>query len=107
MHKAVKLATILGVILILPVSALAGGSGRTGTAGALELVIPTDARGAAMGGSVIAATEGTDAWFWNPAGAASLGSTEIAASHREYIAGISLPPSIGFNPCFYRHFSVL
>ncbi len=90
MHKAVKLATILGVILILPVSALAGGSERTGTAGALELVIPTDARGAAMGGSVIAATEGTDAWFWNPAGAASLGGTEIAASHRQYIAGIAL-----------------
>ena len=44
MHKAVKLATILGVILILPASALAGGSERTGTAGALELVIPTDAR---------------------------------------------------------------
>ena len=90
MHKAVKLATILGVILILPASALAGGSERTGTAGALELVIPTDARGAAMGGSVIASTEGTAAWFWNPAGAASLGETEIAASHREYIAGISL-----------------
>jgi len=90
MHKAVKLATILGVILILPVSALAGGSERTGTAGALELVIPTDARGAAMGGSVIASSEGTDAWFWNPAGAASLGATEISASHREYIAGIAL-----------------
>lgn len=90
MHKAVKLATILGVILILPVAALAGGSERTGTAGALELVIPTDARGAAMGGSVIAATEGTDAWFWNPAGAASLENTEIAAAHREYIAGIAL-----------------
>jgi len=90
MHKSVKLAAILGVILILPAQALAGGSERIGTAGALELVIPTDARGAAMGGSVVAASEGTDAWFWNPAGAASLGATEISASHREYIAGISL-----------------
>lgn len=90
MRKAVKYTLILGAVLALPVSVLAEGSDRTGTAGALELVIPTDARGAAMGGSVIAASEGTDAWFWNPAGAATLRGSEISASHRAYIADIAL-----------------
>lgn len=80
----------LGVILLIPAGVMAGGSERTGTAGALELLIPTDARGAAMAGSVVAAPNGTDAWFWNPAGAAQVAGTEISASHRTYIADISL-----------------
>jgi hypothetical protein len=90
MHRAVKYIGITGAILALSATAWAGGSGRTGTAGALELVIPTKARGSAMGGSVIAASNGTDAWFWNPAGAASLMGTEISAARRAYIADISL-----------------
>jgi hypothetical protein len=90
MHRAMKCGVITGAIVALSATAWAGGSGRTGTAGALELVIPAKARGAAMGGSVIAASEGTDAWFWNPAGAASLIGTEIAAARRAYIADISL-----------------
>jgi hypothetical protein len=90
MHRAVKYIAIMGAILTLTATAWAGGSGRTGTAGALELIIPAEARGASMGGSVIAASEGTDAWFWNPAGAASLIGTEISAGRRAYIADISL-----------------
>ncbi len=80
----------LVAILLAPASADAGGTRRTGTAGALELLIPTDARGAAMGGSVVAATEGANAWFWNPAGAAAVEGTEVAFAHRAYIADISL-----------------
>ena len=90
MHKAMKYVLMVSAVLALPAMALAGGSDRIGTAGGLELVIPTDARGAAMGGSVIAASEGTEAWFWNPAGAATLTGSEVSASHRVYIADIAL-----------------
>ncbi|GAB4314253.1 MAG: type IX secretion system outer membrane channel protein PorV [Candidatus Zixiibacteriota bacterium] len=84
-------ALIFGCLLVLaPQNASGGNSGRTGTAGALELIIPTDARGAAMGGSVIADATGTEALFWNPAGAALVNGTELMVSHRQYIADISL-----------------
>jgi hypothetical protein len=89
-RRAIGVSLLTGVILTIPALAVAGGSGRIGTAGGLELLIPTDARGAAMGGSVVAASEGTDAWFWNPAGAALVMGSEISASHRTYIADIAL-----------------
>jgi len=88
----------LMLVVLGPATAMAGGSGRTGTAGGLELLIPTDARGAAMAGSVIAASSGTDSWFWNPAGAALVEGAEISASHRTYIADISLENvSLAYN----------
>jgi len=61
-----------------------------GTAGGLELLIPTGARGVAMGGSVMAECRGTEAWFWNPAGAAATTRNEVSFAYREYIAGIAL-----------------
>jgi hypothetical protein len=71
-------------------TAWAGSPARTGTSGALELLIPTDARGVAMGGSVIAESRGACSWFWNPAGAADVINNEITVSHRRYIADIGL-----------------
>lgn len=76
--------------LILPASARAGGDERLGTAGALELLIPMGARGVAMGGSVMAQSSGTEAWFWNPACASSIEGSEVSFSHRQYIADIGL-----------------
>jgi hypothetical protein len=76
--------------LLIPVSALAGGDERLGTAGALELLIPMGARGVAMGGSVMAQSTGTEAWFWNPACAATVEGSEVSFSHRQYIADIGL-----------------
>lgn len=78
------------LLILLPALAWAGGDERLGTAGALELLIPMGARGVAMGGSVMAQTSGTEAWFWNPAGAALLEGSEISFSHRQYIADIGL-----------------
>jgi len=71
-------------------AAHAGTPARLGTAGALELLIPTDARGVAMGGSVMAEGRGVQSLFWNPAGAAVLQGDEIAVSHRRYIADIGM-----------------
>lgn len=86
-----SMALIAGIVLVsAPMTSYGGNSDRTGTAGALELIIPTDARGTAMGGSVIADATGAEAFFWNPAGAALVEGSELMVSHREYIADISL-----------------
>lgn len=76
--------------IIVPQLAVAGGDERLGTAGALELLIPMGARGVAMGGSVMAQSSGTEAWFWNPACAATTDGSEASFSHRQYIADIGL-----------------
>jgi len=81
---------LVAALLAAPMIAQAGDAGRVGTSGALELLIPTGARGVAMGGSVIAEQGGTDAWFWNPAGAATIQGNELGFSYRQYIADISL-----------------
>lgn len=81
---------VLMAVLICPVTAMAGGDERLGTAGALELLIPMGARGVAMGGSVMAQSSGTEAWFWNPACASTIEGSEVSFSHRQYIADIGL-----------------
>jgi len=83
---------IVPMILIMSwCSVMAGDPNRTGTAGAQELVIPVGARGAAMGGSVVANSMGVDAIFWNPAGLGSLyESTEVMFGHQPYIADINI-----------------
>ena len=88
--RTVAKIVVLAAIVLVPDLSHAGGSRRLGTAGALELLIPTDARGAAMGGSVNASCDGVDAWFWNPAGAAGVANNEISLAHRTYIADITL-----------------
>lgn len=77
-------------VLLQPGTSIAGGDDRLGTAGALELLIPMGARGVAMGGSVMALSSGTEAWFWNPACASTIEGSEVSFSHRQYIADIGL-----------------
>lgn len=83
---------IIPAILILSwCSVMAGDANRIGTAGGQELVIPVGARGAAMGGSVVANSKGVDAIYWNPAGLGSLyEGTEIMFGHQPYIADINV-----------------
>lgn len=88
--RTVAKVIVVAAIVLGPVVSFAGNSLRSGTAGALELLIPTDARGSAMGGSVNAGCDGVDAWFWNPAGAADVANNELTASHRIYIADMTL-----------------
>lgn len=71
-------------------SILAGNPARTGTAGAQVLQIPVAARGAAMGGAVIANTQGVEAILWNPAGVGYLYGTEAMFTHLSYWADMDL-----------------
>ena len=86
-----RLAGIVVVGSMLFITAFAGNTNRTGTAGAQELLIPTGANGIALAGSNIAFASGVDAIFWNPAGLARGGfSTEAFFSHESYLAGIGV-----------------
>jgi len=63
----------LFIISILVVSMAFGGTGKSvGTYGALELTIPTGAKGVALSESNLAVIGGADAMFYNPAGIARL-----------------------------------
>jgi hypothetical protein len=63
-----RLAGVLVVSSLLLMTAFAGNTNRTGTAGAQELLIPTGANDIALAGSNIAFVSGIDAIFYNPAG---------------------------------------
>ncbi|OGG45906.1 MAG: hypothetical protein A3F84_14570 [Candidatus Handelsmanbacteria bacterium RIFCSPLOWO2_12_FULL_64_10] len=70
--------------------AFAGGATRIGTAGAQELRIPTFARGAAMGGSIMADVTGVEALHWNPAGVVGSKKHQAAFSRLNYIADVTM-----------------
>ncbi len=82
----------LFVISILVVSMAFGGTGKSvGTYGALELTIPTGARGVALSGSNMAVISGADALFYNPAGIAKLSTNmEAQLSQMNYLADIGV-----------------
>lgn len=69
----------------------AGKESKKGTAGAQELLIPIEAKGAAMGSSIVAFASGIGAISWNPAGLAlSEKMFELNFSHNNYIADIGV-----------------
>jgi len=74
------------VAILLLVTGIASGTSKMGTSGATELRIPVGARSTAMAGAVVADVTGTEALFWNPAGAAAAMGTEAYVSYRSYIA---------------------
>ena len=81
---------LLGILVLSFGSALAGNSGKVGTAGAPELLLPIGARGTALGGAIVADPRGVESMYWNPAGLANLEGTEIGFSHQPYIADIKI-----------------
>jgi hypothetical protein len=84
-----RVLTITLVVLLIAGLAFAQ-SNKMGTAGAQELRIPIGARGTGMAGAVVADIEGTEALYWNPAGAAWSGGTEAFVSYRGYIADMDM-----------------
>ena len=80
-----KMCVLTVIILLVAGSGFAGNS-KMGTSGANELRIPIGARSTSMAGAVVADVSGTEALFWNPAGAASAQGTETYVSYRSYIA---------------------
>ena len=86
-----KMLLITAVLLALSFSMVnAGNFNRVGTSGAHELQIPIGARGAALGGAVMANTYGVEAISWNPAGLAMTENTEVMFTHLSYLADINI-----------------
>jgi len=70
-------------------------SNNAGTTNGDFLNIATDARGVALGDSVVSMAEGVDAVRWNPAGLSSLTEKEAAATEILYYQGVSIQ-NVGF-----------
>lgn len=86
-----RLAGIFVLNCLIFMTAYAGNTNRTGSAGAQELLLPVGASGVALGGSNVALSMGTDAIYWNPAGLSRMAfSTEAYFSHMSYIADIGV-----------------
>jgi hypothetical protein len=81
---------LLLVFVLIGSTVYAGDASRTGTAGAMELLIPVVARSTAMSGATIASSSGADALYWNPAGASRLDGTDVLFNTMNYIADIKV-----------------
>lgn len=69
----------------------AGKESKKGTAGAQELLIPVEAKGAALGNSTVSYIRGIQALSWNPAGIANSEKLiELLFTHNSYIADIGI-----------------
>ncbi|MFH1312886.1 MAG: PorV/PorQ family protein [Candidatus Eisenbacteria bacterium] len=79
-----NLVTLVAVLLLI--TGIASGNSKMGVAGGTELRIPVGTRSTAMAGAVVADVTGSEALFWNPAGAASAMGTEAYFSYRGYFA---------------------
>ncbi len=94
--QSIAFGLLMGLVLLS--SANAGDNNRTGTAGAQELLIPVGARDLALGGSSVAATNGVEAIYWNPAGLAMTTGVEAMFSHLNYFADIGVTyGAVGIN----------
>lgn len=91
MKSLMKVLCVMSLVMLMCITAYAGGGNRIGTAGATELLVPFGARDIAMGGSTVATTSGLDALFWNPAGLTkSASGANVTFSHMSYIADIGV-----------------
>jgi hypothetical protein len=84
---------LLILLMVVPLWSplLYGGSeSRRGTAGALELLLPADARSSALSGTLNSSITGVEAINWNPAGVGRLVGTEAMFSRYDYIADIKM-----------------
>lgn len=77
---------VLGIVVLLLVSTASASTNKMGTAGATELRIPVGTRSTGMAGAVAGDVTGTDALYWNPAGAVAVEGTEASLIYRSYIA---------------------
>ena len=91
MNASKHLGSALAMLALAAGTAWAGSPDRLGTSGAPELRLPVGARSIALAGSDLGTVSGVEALFYNPAGAAeSNASTEVMASHTEYIADMKV-----------------
>jgi hypothetical protein len=87
------IAVLLTVVLVLPLTTLAGNKERSGQAGASELLINPWARSSGWGGVNVANSFGLESLYTNVAGLAFTKKTELIFSHTEWLKG----SQIGIN----------
>lgn len=81
------LILLIFVVLFGKISVAASNAGNTA---ADFLLIGVDARAAGMGGAYSAVSEGASATYWNPAGLASVESSEVIFGHFAWYQGINM-----------------
>ncbi len=77
----------LGLWFALPALAVAG---EAGTAGFLSLRLGAGARSAGMGDAQVSLAEDATATYWNPAGLASVTSTNFTLMHDEWLSTVRM-----------------
>ncbi len=97
-------------LVVLGSAAMAQGGGRSGTAGADQLLVPVGAQGIALGSAYSAGISGLNAIYYNPAGlAASKHTAEAMFSHTQSFGDIGVDyAAVGaqFSGFGYLAFSV-
>jgi len=79
----------------MPIHAI---SNNAGTRNGDFLNIATDARGVALGNSVVSMAQGSDAMRWNPAGLGLLEEKEVSATDIQYYQGVQIENAAGAFP---------
>ncbi|HEY0970211.1 MAG TPA: PorV/PorQ family protein [Gemmatimonadales bacterium] len=82
------LAAALGALAVAA-PRLSGAQDALPAEGALFLLLPVGARAVASGGAVVAASEGSESLWWNPASLARQVAGEVAVHHAQTIAATS------------------
>lgn len=89
-YKNIKSLTILTVLLLCTLRATAGSiDPKAGTSASAFMKLGTGAPEAqALGNAYTALSNGTQALFWNPAGAATTTTREVQVSHMQWFEGV-------------------
>jgi len=89
-YKNIKSLTILTVLLLCTLRVSAAPYKDAGTSASAFLKLGTGAPEAqALGNAYTALSSGTQALFWNPAGAATSTTREVQVSHMQWFQGVS------------------
>ncbi len=90
-HRMVAIAglSLLSTLWTAP-SQLYASSSSSGTKNGNFLKIQTDARGVALGDSVVSMAQGVDALRWNPANLSTLDGKEVTGTHVQYYQGVQI-----------------
>ena len=87
LHLIFAVSTLVFVASPHHLTAQTSGDGEsTGSEGALFLLLPVGARGVSLG-RVVTALEGPEAAFWNPAGLAGVGESQVVLFRGDHVAG--------------------
>jgi hypothetical protein len=80
----------VGLLLIVMTCSVFASGPKVGINAAPELMIPIGSRSVALGGSILASVQGTEAIYWNPAGLAMLKGGEATFNYLSYFADMNI-----------------